>query len=246
MRKIINCVKSIWLAVIYCFFPKLCISCGKTVEENEYLCKECKKQLEVINPKKRCKRCGLEKSECLCKMKVFRFDSLVSLYKNSGVAKTAYYKYKLSGKIGYADYFADELAKAFNNEYKDIKFRGLINVPSPRFSIIRRGYDHTAVICEKLSEKIGIRYIKNVITCKPFSKSQHKSGYKQRLLNVRGKYRFKRKLRSGNYLLFDDIVTTGSTADAVSREILRAGADKVYVLSILQTVPKKKIEKTRH
>ena len=40
------------------------------------------------------------------------------------------------------------------------------------------------------------------------------------------------KLQGVNVLLIDDIYTTGSTAEAVARQLLAAGVEKVFFLSV--------------
>lgn len=60
-----------------------------------------------------------------------------------------------------------------------------------------------------------------------------------RLKNVKNKYYAQNKISGGNVLLFDDIATTGATLDECAKQLLIAGADRVYCISVLQSVHKK-------
>ena len=240
MKRIIEYIIGVYKSVIYCFFPNLCISCGEIIDDGKFLCEECTKEITKINPLKRCLKCGNDKKYCVCKSRVYRFESLVSLYENGGKAKEIYYKYKFNKKQAYAPFFAKELSIAIREEYGNINFSGFCGVPTSGLSRFKRGFDHTALICEELSDMCDIPYYDNLLYCKRTARFQHGSNFEQRKINVRNKYGFKHKIKSGNYLLVDDIVTTGNTADAAALALLKAGADRVYVLSVLQTVLKKK------
>ena len=52
-------------------FPKKCICCGEIIDEGEDMCYICQNNIELINPKKRCKFCGNEKDNCSCKTRVY-------------------------------------------------------------------------------------------------------------------------------------------------------------------------------
>ena len=57
--------------------------------------------------------------------------------------------------------------------------------------------------------------------------------FEERISNVKGKYGFRRKIKAENILLIDDIRTSGATLDECARQLLRAGADRVYCATIL-------------
>lgn len=226
-------IKNLGNEILSAVFPYKCLSCGDIIEDKGF-CKACIKELKEINFEKRCKKCGREKEYCICGYRVFRFESLVSLYENSGTAKIAYYNYKLGGRVNHAVFFAEQLAKAAEHEYCGIDFKFLTFVPSSKFSKFKHGFDHNMEIASRLSKFMRIP-LKEILVCKPFRRSQHRSNAESRLKNVKNKYYVKDKISGGNVLLFDDIVTTGATLDECAKQLLIAGADKVYCISFLQS-----------
>lgn len=239
--KILSAIISFLRAMLY---PEVCISCGDIVDEGESLCNYCRENIERINPEKRCMKCGFEKKNCVCSVRVYSFQSVISLFENTDIAQRAYYKYKLFHRKHYSDYFAKALAIAIKSEFYDVDFDGICYVPSSKRSILSRGFDHSKRLAEQVSRLTGIAFMDELLICKEFVRPQHKSNFEERLKNVKGKYSFSRNVNCKNILLFDDIRTSGATLDECSLQLLKAGADKVYCITVLAQVHKKdKVEK---
>jgi predicted amidophosphoribosyltransferase len=56
------------------------------------------------------------------------------------------------------------------------------------------------------------------------------------MLNLRGAFATRRKLSGERVLLVDDVMTTGATARACARTLLRAGATEVHIAALARTV----------
>lgn len=223
-------------------YPKSCISCGKLLEfkANPPLCVKCQKELKIIDKDKRCKNCGLPKDNCDCNKYIYYFYSVVSVFENNGAAKNIIYRYKLGKKKYYAKYLSDYMVKALKEEYRDMNFDFLVPVPSAFRLFGRAKFNHTYLLAKMISKKSGIPLKNNIISAKPFKLSQHKSkNTEQRINNVEHKYRIRHKCDAENVLLIDDIKTTGATLNACARELMFAGARKVYCLTASESVRKK-------
>ncbi len=224
-------------------YPEVCISCGEIIDEGEHLCNYCRRNIERINPEKRCLKCGFEKKDCVCSVRVYSFENIISLFENIGIAQRAYYKYKLFHRKHYSDYFAKALSLAVKSEYYGTEFDGICSVPSSKRSTLSRGFDHTKELAVLVSEIMGIKCLEHLLFCKEFVRPQHRSSFEERLKNVKGKYGYTRNINTKNVLLFDDIRTSGATLDECARQLLKAGADKVYCVTVLaQPRRKDKVE----
>lgn len=220
-------------------FPKQCVCCGEIIDEDKELCPKCEKLLVPIDPKRRCKFCGNDKDYCVCKIRVFYFNRVVSVYENDGAAKNAVYRYKLSKKSHYAEFLADKLVECIEREFKGIKFGAVTSVPTAAHSVLTRGFDHSKLLAEIIAYKIGVKYANNILKCRFFKKSQHKSKLNERFSNMKNKYYFGKNIKCKNVLLIDDIKTTGASLDACARQLLLAGAQNVYCATVVTTVNKK-------
>ena len=71
------------------------------------------------------------------------------------------------------------------------------------------------------------------------TKRQAKLNRQERLKNLEGAFRvFERaKIKDKEIVLIDDVSTTGATAQAVADKLKRAGAKRVYLITVASTPP---------
>ena len=71
------------------------------------------------------------------------------------------------------------------------------------------------------------------------TRPQYALGAAQRLTNLKGAFRVERPelVRGREVLLIDDILTSGATANACTRVLLRVGAAKVWVATVARAQP---------
>ena len=232
--KIFKIIKNNIISTIY---PKKCICCGEIIDEDQFLCDFCNKNIERINLDDFCFDCGYEKSECVCKYNVYRFNSVISVFKNIDFAQKAYYSYKFGRKQHCSKFFAEQISDAVKSYYKEIKFDCICYVPSYK----RHQYNHSLYIAEDVCEIMSIPLDKDLLKCVKKTKKQHKSSIKERLNNVDGKYFAEKNIDGKTILLIDDIKTTGATLDECSKVLLFARADSVYCATALGSVSHKNI-----
>ncbi len=224
-----NKFKSFFKALISAIYPNKCICCSSLISEEQHVCEKCNASLERNTFSNICLSCGFEKSECVCKYNVYRFNALVCVFKNIGLAKDAYYSYKFGKRQHYSNFFAQEMSNAVKECYKDIKFDFICSVPSFK----RYGYDHSKYLAKGMSNILRIPYTNKLISCVKRTKKQHKSTIKERILNTNGKYKCNYRVDNACVLLVDDIKTTGATIDECAKMLLFAGADSVYCVTTL-------------
>lgn len=103
-------------------------------------------------------------------------------------------------------------------------------VPVPLHPVRKRerGYNQSAIIAQKLARDLGKSYL-DCVQRKRYTRSQTTLERKARLSNLSGAFRVKDKsaVKGKCVILVDDVFTTGSTLNEVSRALYEAGADKV-------------------
>ncbi len=228
-------VKKFLNVLLTAIYPNKCICCSQIINEDRFLCEKCDLLIERNNLDDLCFCCGFEHKDCVCKYNVYRFHSLICLFKNVGFARSAYYAYKFSKKQHYVKFFAYEMCNAVLKYYKDVHFDYICCVPATN----RYGYDHSGYIAKEMSKILNIPYANGILSCDKKTKKQHRSTIRERIENTDGKYKFNYKLENACVLLVDDIKTTGATIDECAKMLLYAGADNVYCITTLGTVTNK-------
>ncbi len=226
-------------------YPKQCVCCSALIEPEEELCDNCIRNIERVDSLKRCLKCGLEKKECSCRLYVFHFEGCVAPFYNDGLAKRGLYNYKLNSRRHYGMFFAREMAKTVLSEYNGIAFDAVCFVPSSVKSLGTKGFNHSRELARITADLLGLPLIENVLVRKNIFFAQHKQSRKTRFSAVRKIYGYKEeesfKVKNKTVLLVDDIKTTGATLDECARQLLFAGACKVYCVTAVVN-PYKKAE----
>lgn len=222
-------------------FPKKCVGCSK---EGSYLCGDCVrniKQTDLVCP--RCDKMAVGgQTHPICKRK-YGLDGLWSLgiYQDPLRAAIQQLKYKsvkelaeilvditLEYWVKYQPFILDQIKKD--------RGKGWVIIPVPLhwWRANDRGFNQSALIGQTLSKKIGLTYCEGLKRIR-YTKSQTKLRGRQRKENIRGAFEV-----SSNYtlspkpytLLIDDVWTTGSTLRECCYELKRAGAKKVWAITL--------------
>lgn len=128
--------------------------------------------------------------------------------------------------------FARETEPVFRAEYNFSDF--IVSVPMGGESLRRRGYNQSALLADELSARLGIEHRAEALVKTRDTAAQKFLTLGEREKNLTGSFRVhERKACEGKtILLVDDVLTTGATANAVSRVLFAAHAARVLVLTV--------------
>ncbi len=223
------------------FYPKwCCVSCGKEIFNDKAFCDDCQQNLPYIKDKF-CNHCGrktIENEEycSTCKNVVVSIDKGRSAFN---------YRPPISKLILKAKYHGDKyLFKVFSSELEKVYFENNFNVdyftfvPMTNKSKRKRGYNQSEIMCRELSNKIGIPVL-DCIEKRLETLNQAKLDRAGRLKNLQNAFHVinRKFVKEKAILLVDDVTTTGSTAQAIAYKLKRAGASKVYLLTVASVEP---------
>ena len=107
----------------------------------------------------------------------------------------------------------------------------IVPVPLHPWKLFRRRYNQAAELARPLARRAGLHYWPGALKRKRAGESQAGKSGAGRRRNVAGAYAsppgWDKRLKDRRILLVDDVMTTGATADACARALLRAGAKAV-------------------
>ena len=124
---------------------------------------------------------------------------------------------------------------------KDIFSEGvdiIMPVPLHYTRLIKRKYNQSALLAQKLSEMTAVPYDNFTLVRSRKTKPQVEVTGKERLTNVKNAFSVKNsKLVKGKRIvLIDDIMTTGSTVKECAVVLKKAGAKSVDILTIARVI----------
>ena len=220
-----------------------CICCGMQTYAVP-LCKECRKKFfEYVQfeDEKRCRICGKELvsekllcTECVKGERKRVLDGLYPVHMYRLWKKDLLYEWKSKDQRSLSPVFASLAAKAVNEllSKNKIKFEAIVPVPPRPGKIRSKGWDQVDELCRILEKKHGFT-VKRLL--ERLSSVEQKSLNKNERKGGKGaKYSLKKGIfvNGSNFLIIDDVITTGSTLEKCAVLLKKAGAGEVYGLSL--------------
>jgi ComF family protein len=220
-------------------FPRRCPVCDKIIQPVGLLiCPGCRSKLSYTEATC-CKKCGksIENAQleyCYgCSRHKRTFYSGIALLDYNSLAKKIIADFKYHNKRENADFLVDEAWRLYKKELCCMGADALVPVPLHARKKRLRGFNQAEELALRLGEKMSLPVYKHGLIRKKNTKPQKELGYKERLNNVITAFEFgniPREIKS--VILVDDIYTTGSTAEACSRVLIKAGIERVYLLNM--------------
>lgn len=202
-------------------YPRVCCICECFNEE--YICPSCYKKIEKdIKPK-----LDSQKDKC--------FAEHLYIFKYKDWVRREIIKYKFYDAAYLSDLFTKIILK--NEKICSIleKYDIMIPVPIHKKRKAQRGYNQSELIAKKVANSLqNIELATDVLIKIKNNVPQSSLTKKQRMDNAKGVYKIQKqeKIKDKNIVLFDDIYTTGNTANECAKKLIENGAKSVLVFTI--------------
>ena len=207
-------------------FPPVCPGCGRL---GYPICPHCRADIVPI-PGSDCRICNrqLDFADICGRCNAGR-HSLERVYAAavySGPVRDAITRFKYNNHRFLADALGELLARRIRGEAFDSFL--VAPVPLHRNRRKSRGYNQSALLGRRVSERLGLRYEPNGLERVRDTDPQVGRNLKQRLANVKGAFGpGAADLNGKDILLIDDLSTTGATLEACAKAARNAGAASV-------------------
>lgn len=228
-------------ALLDILYPReaACIGCCRERLDIDSLglCPACKLSLPFISPPA-CTKCGKPLYHQMhfcpdCRTVRHSFSQAVSVFEYTGLIKQIIHRFKYEAERYLADPMAYWMSKSLERQ-NTWQIDSIIPVPLHPRRQQKRGYNQSALLAQGIGRRIKKEVLQNVLIRSRDTPPQYSLGRQQRMINLMDAFEvtLARKIQGKNIVLVDDIYTTGSTADQCSRTLVKAGAQKVYVLTL--------------
>jgi ComF family protein len=219
--------------------PPRCAGCGVIVEEIHGFCPDCWTKIEFLGDSG-CTICGLplqatEAGICApCLARPPRIARTRSAVAYGELSRSLAIRLKYGRKVAIARTMARYMAPLVGTADQPL----LVPVPLHRSRLWHRGFNQSALVARELSRRLGIAA--DPIVLRRTRRTPPLKGMSplQRRKTVSGAFRVadKQSVAGRTIILVDDVLTTGSTAEACARALKRAGAARVELISWARVV----------
>lgn len=214
-----------------------CLVCKSAVYGDGLFCKECSR-FALISVRT-CRHCGAFvplpcETKCRsCKGKTLFFDSIYSRFIYCGAVESAVSMMKYGKIRHYAEVMGDHLAK--NVPEVIIKGRTVIFPPMRFLDKFRRSFNQAEIMAEKIAIRHGLEIDHRLIRKVKRTEPQASLSYEKRQTNLRDAFRLTKSVENGKFLLVDDVCTTFSTINTISKLLKNNGAESVNAVTFART-----------
>jgi ComF family protein len=236
-------------ALFATLFPSDCRLCGSLLETTSRLpvCPECLAGIHPIEGRV-CVICGerlvgeVPDEICgMCRRATPPFARARAYGSYDGRLREMIHLLKYEHVHPAAEYLGELLAVPLDAAARESGAEVIIPVPLYRGKRRERGFNQTeAVVREALKflRSSGLRMQTDVLERTRNTASQTGLTRHQRRANVRGAFRVRKpeKIAGRTVLLVDDVMTTGTTAAECTRVLLRAGVERVQVVTLARVL----------
>jgi ComF family protein len=233
-------------------FPLDCKMCEKPIRESKgySICEDCFKTIELIE-RPYCIKCGKplipsvffkQNREILCldcKRKKYSFEFSRSTGIYDKVLKKCIHLFKYYGEKKLAKplgkLMVDYLVK--NDEFKK-RIDLIIPVPLHKNDLRKRGFNQSILLGRVVGNYFSISVGEKVLIKKKLTPFQANLSKKEREKNILRAFLVEKpkEIKGKNILILDDVFTTGATVEECTKELMKARAKNIFVLTLARTV----------
>lgn len=217
-----------------------CILCSSRTKTHFGLCKPCENDLPKIG--KHCETCALPLNsntheicgQCL-KQKP-HFDRIITPYYYQEPLVQIIKIFKFNQRPPLANLLANFLIAELQHFYRTNPLPEIIiPVPLHPKRLWTRGYNQTVEIAKPIAKKFAIPLNHQVCTRIKNTPPQHQLKAKQRRNNLKNAFFIDKSIQGSHIALVDDIVTTGSTVNEISKLLKKYGCKHISVWCCART-----------
>ena len=239
--------------LIDALYPRRCRSCGQPTNYDNvaevggrstgFFCAECASDVSPIKSPF-CTVCGMPFpdgsgpghpcSDCLSHRSYYHSARSAAVYK--GTLKDAVHLYKYRGIQAMHQFLGPLVADAAREFFSDADVAAA--VPLHRRRLAKRGFNQSLFLAKYAAEALSIRLSVDGLVRVRYTRPQVDLDPAEREENVKGAFAVERpeEFKEKRVLLLDDVYTTGATVRECAKVLQKAGAEKVYVLTVARAV----------
>jgi len=212
--------------ILNALFSGECVICSGLFHHRgqNVVCPDCISRIKKENTLF-CRSCGVRKENCQrCSGRRF-FDDFSIFTKRSREITEAIYWLKIKKYRPIASEIGRTISEDIGMFIKSRKIDVVIFIPLDKKTFRERGFNHLEEI---LRSAVPDYLIKSVIEKVKKTKLQMELPAEERQRNLKGAFSLMESIKDKNVLIFDDIITTGSTMMEAFKTVKKGKPSKIY------------------
>lgn len=223
-------------------YPSRCPICGKVPPGQHSCCPSCYRSITFVG-QPFCFSCGKPLSseekeychDCVVHPKSFVRGFALAVY--DSVTKPSLSAIKYKNKRQYLSFYASETIRSYGPLLSSLQLEAIFPVPIHPKRMKKRGFNQASLFAHAIGISLHIPVYDSLLVRTQNTLPQKNLTPQQRLRNLQKAFDLHPSYRDSSLplkrvLLVDDIYTTGSTMEAITRLLLDHGVKEVYVFSI--------------
>ena len=199
-------------------FPNICLSCGEEISERRAFCSKCRRKVTLLIDEP---------------LYGDQIEKIYNIFHYDGVTKELIHKIKFQRDIVSAYLLGREMGLILKKHRFKLGFYDyIVPIPTSKKRKKKRLYNQTEEM---------LKGVKSILNLPPIIKAERKFQQKsqvgltkiERMENIKGAFTLKDKINldGKNVLIFDDVYTTGATAEEMAKVLHQSGACRVDLLT---------------
>ena len=215
------------MSFLNALFPAKCVICNNLFifEDQNLFCDNC---LSMIKKEyvEHCSGCGSKIKNCQLCLKKRVFHRIEIFKNNDRYITELIYHFKIKGYKNLSTVIANKIQEDLTDFVQREKIDLITYIPLDKVTFKERGFNHLEEILKNIFPSYLIIEMTEKIRKTDLQMDLSRD---QRLKNLKGAFRLKNfDIKNKRILIFDDIMTTGSTMREVCGVIKRGKPDKIY------------------
>ena len=212
--------------ILNAIFPGKCVICEELFifEKQNLFCEEC---LSKIKKEKLiyCKSCGAKEVNCQKCIKKRYYDDIQIFRSNDYTLTQLIYWFKIKKFKNLSYLMAEKIKEDITTFTQEKKIDLITYVPLHKKILKERGFNHLKEILVHIFPSYIIREVVEKVTDTQLQMNLKKA---ERVTNLDGAFRLSGSVKGKKVLIFDDIMTTGTTMLQMYKTIKKGRPEKIF------------------
>lgn len=211
------------------FLPRFCPGCNiKLTSQDKLVCKECIDSILIVDEN----LLQIEFARKFLSSEIIKDFYSGYVFETDKTLQHIIHTLKYGKQFRLGIFLGELLTEGIKS--KNWQLDLVVPVPIHHLKKAERGFNQSDFIAKGLSKSLGIPYSTKLIKRTRYTESQTGLLINERAENVAEafKVRNSKKIAGNNFLVVDDVITTGATTLECGRALVNAGANSVYACSV--------------